>query len=212
MAATNRTRRPADLEMIGGKSKRQRIWESIRRQGNEFALLDIVRAAHIETETVRTYLTSLINGGYVVQTTPPRHSREKNCYRLERDNGVEAPRLTKSGKPVTQGLATEQMWRTLRMMGDEFNGTELAGLASTDSVAVSSVAARDYLAHLERAGYVAIVSKGHGRGAGGVQTRYRFNPGRYTGPRPPMVQRTKSIYDPNLGEVVWQEGIPDDVL
>lgn len=212
MAATNRTRRPADLEMIGGKSKRQRIWESIRRQDNEFALLDIVRAAHIETETVRTYLTCLVNGGVVVQTTVPCHPREPKRYRLERDNGVEAPRLTKSGKPVIQGLATEQMWRTLRMMGGDFNGTELAGFASTASVTVSPVAARDYLNHLERAGYVAIVSKGHGRGTGGVQTRYQFLPGRYTGPRPPMVQRTKSIYDPNLNQVVWQEGIPDDVL
>lgn len=102
--------------MIGGKSRRQRIWEAIRQRRTDFTLLDIVCAAHVETETVRTYLTCLINGGVVVQTTVPCHPREPKRYRLTRDNGVEAPRLTKSGKPVIQGLATEQMWRTLRMM------------------------------------------------------------------------------------------------
>lgn len=213
MAATNNTRQPAELEMIGGKGKRQRCWEAIRARREHFTMLDVACAADADTETTQTYLQALLAGGYIVQTNQTRRGQQKH-FRLERDNGLEAPRLTKDGKPVTQGLAQEQMWRTLRIIGNDFTYLELAGLASTSEIAVATTAARDYLKHLARAGYVTAVEKGKGRGGsgGGIPTRYRFNRGRYTGPRPPMVQRTKSVYDPNLGCVVWQEEADHDDL
>lgn len=210
MAATNKTRKPAELEMIGGKSKRQRIWEAIRARRDGFTLLDVACAADMDMATTRTYLQSLERGGFTVQSNETVRIGEEKQYRLIKDNGLEAPRLTKDGQPVTQGRAQEQMWRTMRIMGGDFNCQELAGLASTTEVEVTQVAAKSYLKHLAHAGYVSVVAKGKGRGAGGTLSRYRFNSARYTGPRPPMVQRTKSIYDPNLGEVVWQEEVSDD--
>jgi hypothetical protein len=36
-----------------------------------------------------------------------------------------------------------------------------------------------------------------------VLTRYRFLAARYSGPKPPMIQRIKAVYDPNRSEVVW---------
>lgn len=212
MAATNRTRKPAELEMIGGKSKRQRIWEVIRAQREGLTCYALSRRSSVDDCTTKTYMQALERGGFIEQSNETVRIGEEKQYRLIKDNGLEAPRLTKDGQPVTQGRAQEQMWRTMRILGSDFNCQELAGLASTSEVAVSPAAARDYLKHLAHAGYVTVVAKGKGRGTGGVPNRYRFNLGRYTGPRPPMVQRTKSIYDPNVGKVVWQEEIDHDEL
>jgi hypothetical protein len=63
--------------------------------------------------------------------------------------------------------------------------------------------AQDYLNQLALAGYLIEIKKGQAQGT--HPTRFRFNPARNTGPRPPMIQRTKAVYDPNLGQVVWQE-------
>ncbi|KZE34156.1 hypothetical protein [Crenobacter luteus] len=212
MAAPHRTRQPAELEMIGGKGTRQRCWEAIRARRDGFTLLDIAHKAAADIATTKTYLQALEKGGFIEVGNRERGGHDEKHYRLAKDNGLEAPRLTRDGQPVTQGRAQEQMWRTMRIMGGDFNYQELAALASTSEVAVSPVAARDYLKHLAHAGYVTVVAQGKGRGAGGVANRYRFNPGRYSGPRPPMVQRTKSVYDPNLGRVVWQEEADHDDL
>ncbi|WP_028536180.1 hypothetical protein [Paludibacterium yongneupense] len=212
MAAANRRRKPIDLEMTGGKSKRQAMWEAIRQRHANFTLTEVARAVETDTGTTKTYLQSLEKGGFIETLNPIRGGHEEKRYRLARDNGLEAPRLTRDGSPVVQGRAQEQLWRTMRMIGADFNYLELAGLASTEAVPVAPIAARDYLKHLAHAGYVMVVAKGQGRGLGGVPTRFRFNPTRYTGPRPPMVQRTKSIYDPNLGKVVWQEEVDHDEL
>jgi hypothetical protein len=55
------------------------------------------------------------------------------------------------------------------------------------------------------AGYLIEIKKGQAQGTSRLPARFRFNPARNTGPRPPMIQRTKAVYDPNLGQVVWQE-------
>lgn len=210
MAATKHLRQPANLEMPGGKSKRQRVWEAIRASRDGFTLQDIANVTRIDTDTIRTYLYALARGRFVEQSNISHYPCEKKQYRLVKDNGLEAPRLTRDGELVTQGRAQEQMWRTMYILGGDFNYRELAGLASTPEVTVSPITARDYLKHLAHAGYVVVVVKGQGRGAGGVPSRYRFNRSRYSGPRPPMVQRTNAIYDPNIGQVVWQQEIDHD--
>ncbi len=79
-------------------------------------------------------------------------------------------------------------------------------------VSISAEASRAYVGHLFRAGYLIEVAGavylGVGRGA--MQARYRLAPGKYTGPRPPMIQRSKAIYDPNIDQVVWEEVKRDD--
>lgn len=211
MGRPHHDRKPAHLEMIGGRSNRQRIWEAIRANRDNFTAVCIIFHSGVDDTTVQTYLLALCKAGYVESTNEAGMAEVKE-YRLIRDNGLEAPRLTSQGKLVVQGLAQEQMWRTMRMLGSDFNYLELARMASTSETMVSTEAAKSYLKHLAHAGYVTVTAKGRGRGAGGVPSRYRFNPGRYTGPRPPMVQRTKNVYDPNLGKVVWQQEVDHDEL
>jgi hypothetical protein len=87
------------------------------------------------------------------------------------------------------GRGREQMWQTMRALGS-FTVADLFVAASTDDHPVAESEARTYCQMLQRAGYLS-------GGAAG----YRLV--RYTGPLPPMIQRIKSVYDPNLKEVVW---------
>jgi hypothetical protein len=110
-------------------------------------------------------------------------------YRLLRDEGVEAPRVRPDGSRVTMGQGREAMWRTMRILTRPWTPRELAVHASTEEHPVALQEAQDYAQRLCRAGYL------HRTAA---QT-YRLIPARYTGPQPPRIQRTKAIWDPNLG-------------
>lgn len=199
-------RRPAHLELTGGKGPRQRMWEAIRNQRADFTPHTIVRATDVDKSTVHTYLQTLELGGFVEPIGARTAINERKHYRLARDVGVEAPRLDRYGKPVTQSRGNENMWRTMRIMGD-FTPRELAMRASTPEIAITDSTAQSYVKCLSHAGYLTVVDPGHAyiRGKGAKQARYRLIASKYTGPRPPMIQRTKSVYDPNLGKIVWQE-------
>lgn len=197
MALIN-NRLPAHLEYVGGKSPRQRIWEAIRAyragQDEPFTWQRLVGdlPGTIHKDTTRTYVKSLAAAGYLAQEGP--------YYRLIKDNGVEAPRVRKDGSAVTQGRAQENLWRTLRTLNYPISYERLAFLANTEEHPVSPVAARDYLGNLHKAGYLDRLNGG----------QYFLRKGMNTGPRPPMIQRLRQIYDPNLGRVVWSEGGDDD--
>lgn len=203
--------KPAAFELKGGKSARQRVWEAVRGlvdyEGG-FTLADASRASKVETGIVAEYFKALHAGGYLGRHDSTRRG-EPHRYWLARDNGIEAPRLRRDGSPVTMGLAQEQMWRTLRLLKGDTNARELAAHASTQAVPVAESAARDYLRMLDLAGYLDVtaegrgVGRGRGKGGTGLQSRYRLKADRNTGPKPPMVCRTKVIFDPNLCEVVW---------
>ncbi|KWF85011.1 hypothetical protein WL94_20305 [Burkholderia cepacia] len=199
-------RKPAHLELTGGKGPRQRIWEAIRSQRDDFTPYSVVRAADIDKATVHTYLQVLERGGFIEPIGERKAISDRKHYRLVRDVGVEAPRLDRQGQPVTQSRGNENMWRTMRIMGD-FTPRELAMRASTSDVSITDSTAQSYVKCLSHAGYLTIVDPGHAfiRGKGAKQARYRLIASKYTGPRPPMIQRTKSVYDPNLGKIVWQE-------
>lgn len=204
MPATETKRQPAQVEMVGGKGSRQRAWDAIRKHAGAFTCYQIARKAKIDEDTLFTYLRSLERGGFLKGEPPPEGTYgTTKMWELIKDNGIEAPRLTRDGQPVKQGMGTEAMWRSMRIIG-EFNHRELAAHASTCGVTVAEGTAKTYALLLQAAGYL-LIAKPAELGRQAKPARYRLAPGKYTGPRPPMVQRTKSVYDPNLGEVVWSE-------
>lgn len=205
-------RRPAQLELAGGKGSRQRAWEAIRGHAGTFTCFQIARKAKIDDETVATYLGSLEKAGFLTgEDMAGKPVRARKTWQLVKDNGIEAPRVTREGKPVTQGMGTEAMWRSMKINFD-FNAAELAAYASASGVDVSERTAKSYIGALKHAGYLRVITEAVSRGGrlGADQARYSLPPGKYTGPRPPMVQRTKSVYDPNLGKVMWQEEPEND--
>ncbi|RRW89173.1 hypothetical protein [Pandoraea apista] len=202
-------RKPAHIEMAGGKGPRQRAWEAIRQNAADFTVREIAMKSGADNATVRTYVQSLERASVIEAINAPKVIGERKHYRLARNTGVEAPRVDRQGKPVTASRGNENMWRSMRIM-KEFTPQHLAQHASNGDVSVSEGTARAYAQALARAGYLSVVDPGHSfiRGKGAKQARYMFVPSRNTGPRPPMIQRKRSIYDPNLGKVVWQEA-PD---
>lgn len=206
MAQRKGYRKPAQMELIGGKPPRQRAWEQIRKFRLNFKVFDIARAADVDDETVKTYVQSLMKGGFVVRLNEARYEIAE--YQLIRDAGVEAPRLTRDGQPVTAGLGQEAMWRCLRMLGP-MDARQLAAHASSSGVEVKVNTARRYLMMLKKAGYLEVVEPCNRR-LRKMET-LRLIPRMNTGPRPPQIQSVKTVYDPNLNKVMYADE-PEEML
>lgn len=200
-------RKPIHLQVAGKLTPRERVWAAIRELREGWTQYQVARRAKADDGTVATYLRALVRAGYVERTgslartvtgaTISPAAFQESVYRLVRDVGVEAPRLKRDGTPVTQGACREQMWRAMKIL-HAFTPTDLAYAASTEDQAVSPEDARSYVKFLARAGYLTLLAPAK---PGCSQARYSL--ARYTGPRAPMVQRVKQVYDPNLGRVVW---------
>lgn len=210
-------RKPVTLE--GAASPRQRIWTAIRARGvAAHWTLDDIQAdtrrlrelgGSVEHATLRTYVQCLVAAGIVELVSMGAGRYPRKAYCLQRDEGVEAPRVRRDGERVTMGLAQEQMWRTLRMLGHcDTNARELAAHASTSAAPVAQVAAADYLGTLATAGYLEITTAGHGNGR--TPSRYRLRADMNTGPRPPMVCRARVVFDPNLQAVMWAPTVTEE--
>lgn len=187
------SRKPVDRQQPS--ECRQAVWEEIRNQTRHgaFSAREIADCTRLGVDTVRDYLTGLCKAGYLVQVSRPMpESFKAGYYRLEKDTGIEAPRVRKDGTPVTQGAGRRQMWNAMQVL-KEFSAVDLAFNASTETHAVAESEARTYCAALCAAGYL----------IGCANQRYRLIPAMWTGPHPPQIQRTKQVYDPNLKKVVW---------
>lgn len=182
---------------------RQAIWQAIRAHGR-FTLAGLSKATDQPSATVKTYIDALTKAGYLARDT----TFAVLWWDLTNDTGLEAPRLRKDGTPVPT-TARDAMWRAMRMLKGAWSWRDLAFAAATDDLRVDEQDARDYCQHLAAAGYLRVVEAGKGGGRG-IPGRYCFVPGMNTGPRPPMVQRLKTVFDPNLGKVMHQEAPHDD--
>jgi hypothetical protein len=173
------------------------LWQVIR-QLRRFSVVALQEYTGHRKDTVRDYVKRLERAGYLKLSDeqPLRRTSPTKIYELVKDMGQEAPRLRRDGSPARENLGNEQMWRTMKML-KRFTGRDLAIAASTDEHAVEESTARKYAQVLAKAGYLAIQTES----APGRQAVYRFV--KSTGPKPPMIQRVKQVFDPNLRAVVW---------
>ncbi|SDK30802.1 hypothetical protein [Billgrantia gudaonensis] len=197
------SRKPVHLKAPGPKGDRQAMWEAIRAlhaDGQDITVRDVwlVISHDAPKGRVRDYLMGLEKAGYLKRSDAPRVSGTYVHYTLVRDIGVEAPRVRRDGSEPMAGRGREQLWRTLKIIG-EFTAAQLADAASTPAVPIAEHTARDYCYFLRDAGYLSVTREA----SPGVPERYRLMPSRWTGPLAPMIQRTKQLYDPNTGEVVY---------
>jgi len=204
------SRKPIDLEMTGGKSPRQRIWEVIRKRRTAFTREDLQKHAKVPDTIVRDYMRALLGGGYISVTSEEQVNKlcARKTYRLERDNGIEAPRLTRKGAEVVAGKANDAMWGTLRRMfkTESVDYRQLAAFASTSTMEISEATAKTYVLLLAAAGYLECIEPAK-RGQNAKPARYRMLPQMDSGRRAPMIQRTKVVFDPNWNKVVWTEEV-----
>lgn len=193
-------RKPIHLELTGGKSQRQRVWENIRRFSHEtpFDLSDVT-PGDVPRATARSYLKGLEQAGYIAADGAGKSAR----YTLLRDAGIESPRVRKNGDEVTQGNGNEALWGAMLALRT-FNSRVLASMSG-----VKESTTKTYCMALARAGYLAIDKPGKGTGRGGILANYRLLSSKVQGPRPPMITRLKAVYDPNLHQIVWQQNADD---
>lgn len=185
------------------------VWQAIRAlkvfsQADVELWLTKNKFSGINSNTVISYLKRLLKGGYlsVKNIKHLRGSAKRITYELEKDCGVHAPRLTKSGGICRKGRGRENLWRSMKILKG-FNFRELARAASTSDVQVKEQEASDYIKYLHKAGYLHITEERRRLGYTSVPARYSLLPSRNTGHLPPMVQRIKQVFDPNLNQVVW---------
>ncbi len=203
-------RKTVPLEAQGPKGTRQAMWEALRQHhqtGQTITAPAIYKSMPEGTPPgrVRDYLTGLEKGGYLARLDAPRKSGQPVPYTLVKDIGVEAPRVRRDGTTPTSGQGREHMWRTLKILG-EFSARQLASAASTPAVSVAERTAGEYCRFLKAAGYLQLSRKG---GPGSAE-RYRLIASAWSGPQAPMIQRTKQLYDPNTGQVVYTRIIGTD--
>lgn len=182
---------------------RQKIWEAIRAlhaDGQSISTREVWASMSDTMPRTRVddYIRSLVAGGYLECQNPDRRRGVPAEYALVRDVGIEAPRVRRDGTtPPIPGR--EQLWRTLKIVG-EFTAAELADAASTPQTPIERTTAEEYCRFLKGGGYLQVARAS----APGVAARYRLIPSRWTGPQAPMIQRTKRLFDPNTGEVVFE--------
>ena len=207
VAALKAGRKPAQLEMIGGKSSRQRMWEVIRDKQcrDSFSSENIIQRANVDEDTYYTYIQCLLAGGYLEQLEMSGRRRQR-VFRLIKDCGLEAPRLDRQGNPTKSGQGIEAVWRTLRMMGELDAGVLYSHVnAAGIDLAISTI--KSYITALKRAGYLVVTHPS----TPNRMERFCLKAGMNTGPRPPQVQRVKTVYDPNLNKVMFAED-PQEAL
>lgn len=197
------SRKPIHLELTGGKSQRQRVWEAVcAMNGKPFDVRDVT-PGNVPTATAREYLVGLAAAGYLTVVTQGKAPRTASIYKQVRDAGAEAPRVNKKGEIVTQGHGNEAIWGAMQALGS-FTPRVLAEMSGSKQSTV-----QHYCTALERAGYLTVEREGKGRGCGGISSQYRLLKSRVTGPRPPMITKLKAVYDPNIHEIVWQQTADD---
>lgn len=195
--------KPVNIRAAEAKGKpygRRAIWLAFRAasKNGPVTLRGLALQTGINRGTIRTYMESLVLGGYAEKSSFMR--LKDTTYQLIRDVGVEHPRLNKKGEAVV--TSRDNMWRSMKML-PAFTAQDLALTASTSRCMVSPVDAADYCRHLHSAGYLAVLREGGMDG----KTVYKLLPNMRTGPLAPMVQRTKVVFDPNRNEIVWHERI-----
>jgi hypothetical protein len=217
MAAKHTQRAKASEPLRHGHAThRDAIWAAMREL-REFDNSDIEHAVNgvrptagavntnrVSPDTIRTYATGLHAAGYLeligsgFSTTNGRQL--PNRWKLVNDVGIDAPRVTRDGKEVTQGKGRENMWKAMKIL-KSFNWRELQAHASTSEHPIKDEEVKDYIKHLYKARYLILTQPSKP----GTPAHYRLLPSRYTGPKSPMIQKVKQVYDPNLCKVVWPE-------
>lgn len=204
------------IKLQVGKSERLRrgqeyLWSQMREHhaaGMEFTVGDIWRRSDEENRSsVSTFIRKLEQNGYVERTgtnVVGWSGKNEPQFRVARLQ-VATPKFSRDGAAGQQGLSQQNMWNVMRRERDGWTASDLAVVASTDEVTVTRNTALAYCTRLEQAGILVVADKG----GPGRPRNWRLKGSANTGPKPPMILRSKMVYDQNtarvIGEVLAEE-------
>ncbi|PTU04780.1 hypothetical protein DBR45_00080, partial [Pseudomonas sp. HMWF031] len=170
--------KPTQLRLVGGKEPRQYMWEAVRDNRNGFTARQIAQQSRQAGMSVENYIRALSRAS-LIELVDEGKKFVDHQWRLVRDEGAEYPRVASNGKRSRRGLGLENLWRTVRIMG-EITAADAAEMASSGGVVVTQTYAANYFAVLVRAGYLVASEHNHQ-----LAQTYKLAPGKRAGPRHP---------------------------
>lgn len=178
---------------------REHLWEVMLKL-KSFTANGLTMHTRYHLSTIKSYLKGLAAAGIITPELGVNRGQSFTTYLIDPETApIEPPRVHADGTVVTQGQGRKNLWRTMKIL-KEFSVAELVAFASTGTVQVAEREAAAYVTWMMKAGYISCIEQGKTTGG---RARYRFNMDRYTGPKPPQIQRVDQVYDPNTGTVVW---------
>lgn len=156
--------------------------------GETFTVADIRLKSSAAEPTVREFMGRLLRGGLIKGVpTPPVQS-----YRVAMPQ-AETPRVRKDGSIIESAGAAQCMWNAMRTaFRNGFDAIDLATFAATDDVPITLSTAQGYIKRLSTAGYLIRLER----------KLWRLDPAMNTGPKAPMILKTKLVFDPNKGDII----------
>jgi len=172
------------------KQSRDEIWKKIRAL-KTFCMGDLKRLK-LYSSSVERYVQALMLANYLSRWWVAAVGKQPGWYRYELvKDAAESPRVKADGTEATSWDGRKALWKSMRILRS-FTVTDLVMCASVPGHHVAEGEARTYVSYLARAGYLKRLEAGS------------FRLVRYTGPKAPMIQRVKQVWDPNLKKVLWR--------
>lgn len=174
------------------------LWSLMRAApGREFTVRDLAGQSNAKRDTIRSFVRRLEAAGILASQPRPGGS----VYRLVRDQ-LETPKIRRDGTIEPNAGAAQCLWNAIRNAFKQgFEPRDLAHFASTDEVRISIRTALDYCRDLDRAGYLIPLNDVRSRSRD-ADPMWRLDPRMNTGPRAPLILKTRLVYDPNRGDIV----------
>ena len=175
-------------------------WSVIMRHelaGKTFTAKDIDGASRSRLDNIKDFLRRLLRAGLIERVG--RNDNGELVYRaLVRQEAT--PKVRRDGTVIESASGQKCMWNGMRspMHRQGFTATDLAQWSSTDETRITVSTAKSYIKTLAKAGYLIEVRASTSR----QQSIWRLAPGMNTGPLPPMILRTKSVFDQNKNQIV----------
>lgn len=167
------------------------------RDGGTFSVPEINARSNTDKATISGYVNRLVRAGYLAldHLEPSSKGSAQRFYRILKLS-AEAPRVRRDG---TEAPRDQQwrLWATIRLMRHGFTAQQLAFTAGLDE-AVPIGTVRSYIQNLERVGYLGRVGS---RQPGKMPTFRLVND---TGPKPPKILATRSVWDQNRCQLVGE--------
>lgn len=175
------------------------VMMDLEMEGKPFTLQTIFDASSANRDDIREFIKRLEMGGFIVQCDASS-TEEHRAFRVVTRQSA-TPRVRRDGTVVESAGKQQCMWNAMRSPAYALGFTALDLIAWTpDDVPISKDSARNYIQMLARAGYLLMVDKG----APGKLATWRLAPDMNTGPLPPMILKTKIVFDQNRHQVIGE--------
>ncbi len=194
--------------VMRGQAHFWKVMRTLQADHGEFTAPQVDLASNADIRDIHKFIRTLVAAGFVElageDDGPTNGGTPLKSYRIVRDQAA-CPRLSKS---YVQGTGQRNMWNVLRgpLGRSGVTVVDLAAYASTEEIPVSRETAGSYAKLLVQAGYLVPVVKGGAR----KLAVWRLKPSMNTGPLPPMILRTKLVYDQNAGKVMGEPVAEED--